>query len=546
MVWRMRHGVDVTDEAFYLAVPLRFVLGDRPFVDELNITQTAALLTLPFVKLWTMIVGSAAGIVLFARLLYLAFFSLVGWSVYAFARTRLSYASSILVGAACIGFIPYGLPGLSYNSWSAGLFTIGLFVAARWLLAPTSTRRPLFWAGVAHGAAAFAYPTMTAAVLTATVAIFFLASGDRLRATARYVAGGLGFAVVVTPFFLVAGVGHLREVIAYSSVSDQVAGATSERLSALLTAWLAMNPQLGLAAFLVALAMVLVRRWPRLIVLTLPFIPLLANGAVVPTRNLAIMGYLSCFAVLGPLLCFALRERRVARIMIVGIGLPASVSGLVTCWSSSNTILASAIGFYPLAQLASVALTMFIVETARRWQPAPLRSALTLSPAVFIYAVLCYATADKTCIREAPLSKMTVMVTEGPYRGIYTTPERKAALAELSAAIVTSTAASARALFYFDFPAGYLIAYRRPLITSAWTFALPSRLEPDRRFFLARAAPGDVVVRDDARWVSMKNATQPPDAYLGAALGGTPLDLAVAEHCDLVQKGRGWSIYRVR
>lgn len=49
---RLFFGVDFLDEAFYAAIPYRFVLGARPFVDELNISQTFAFLTYPLVRLY--------------------------------------------------------------------------------------------------------------------------------------------------------------------------------------------------------------------------------------------------------------------------------------------------------------------------------------------------------------------------------------------------------------------------------------------------------------------------------------------------------------
>ena len=44
---RLFLGIDLNDEGFYVAVPYRFALGARPFVDEMNILQTAAVLRLP-------------------------------------------------------------------------------------------------------------------------------------------------------------------------------------------------------------------------------------------------------------------------------------------------------------------------------------------------------------------------------------------------------------------------------------------------------------------------------------------------------------------
>ncbi len=38
--WRLQFGsVDLSDEAWYLAQPYRFALGDRPFVDEVHPTR---------------------------------------------------------------------------------------------------------------------------------------------------------------------------------------------------------------------------------------------------------------------------------------------------------------------------------------------------------------------------------------------------------------------------------------------------------------------------------------------------------------------------
>ena len=41
MAMRLRYGVDFMDESYFIAVAYRFVLGDRPFVDEQNFLQLA-------------------------------------------------------------------------------------------------------------------------------------------------------------------------------------------------------------------------------------------------------------------------------------------------------------------------------------------------------------------------------------------------------------------------------------------------------------------------------------------------------------------------
>jgi hypothetical protein len=62
---RLYYGVDIEDEAFYAVLPYRFVLGDLPFVDELNVQQFSAGLTILPVKAWIWLQGSTFGLILF-------------------------------------------------------------------------------------------------------------------------------------------------------------------------------------------------------------------------------------------------------------------------------------------------------------------------------------------------------------------------------------------------------------------------------------------------------------------------------------------------
>jgi len=67
LLHRLPYGVSHRDEAFYGAMPYSFLLGNRPYVDELARHQNAGILVLPFFRLYRAIVGSADGIILFNR-----------------------------------------------------------------------------------------------------------------------------------------------------------------------------------------------------------------------------------------------------------------------------------------------------------------------------------------------------------------------------------------------------------------------------------------------------------------------------------------------
>jgi hypothetical protein len=405
-------------------------------------------------------------------------------------------------------------------------------------------RSPLVLAGFAHGAASFAYPTMALGAAATTLAIAILAKGERARAVLRYVGGGFAFGLIVSPFLLRAGASRLREVVAYTG-GEQSSTGLGERLHTVGASFLTFHPQLPLAGLVLSVAILLARRWPMPAALALPFAPLLARGSVMDAAVLASIAYVACFAVLAPLFCLGIRDTKVARVLLVGIAMPAFVAGVATAWSSSNAAKAAGIGLYPGAILGGLALAIFVEEAKPSFRWPWLRAAMDLSPVVLVCTLLGFVLAREAYYRDQTRPELTALVTEGPYAGIYTAPAKKRDLDRISAE-VHARIHGERALFFYDFPAGYLIAYRRPLVTSPWTFIMPSRVEHDARFFRERARAGELVMRDDSRWGS-PNPPPPPETLPdGAALSTTPLDLAVSERCDLVAKGPGYSMYVVR
>lgn len=494
VAWRLRRGIDFTDEAFYLALPVRFALGDRPFVDELNIAQSAALLIYPFVKLHVLVRGTT-GIFAFVRVLYVLFFACVGWTVYDLARTRLARHTALLTAAPALVFVPYAIPGLSYNTLSTGLLTIGLMLITRALLllpeqpGPIHTDR-LAWGGFALAAATFAYPSLVVTAVVATGSVLVLASGRRFHSLVRVVVGAAAFVVVVSPVFIMAGPKHLQEVLAYSG------GGMALSLRKLETVWdrfVLDHPELPKVVVAAAVVVVLARRWPRVILLLVPAFPVLARGSNVP-GPVVTLHYVASFALASPLFALALRDSRAAWTIIVGIIAPSMCAGAVAAWTSSNGPVAAGLGLFPAALASGVLLAMWAAELARPIQFRPLRALVDFTPVVLLCTMTKLTLQEDAVYRDAPLTQLTAVVRDGPYKGLLTTPDRVQFLERITADILEHRA-SARTLFYYDFPAGYLIAARRPLVPSAWIFAFEPRLTMDTQMFEARATSGDFVFK---------------------------------------------------
>lgn len=529
VVRRMRYGIDFTDEAFYIAMPLRFALGDKPFVDELNLTQTAALILYPFVKAYVSLVGSTKGIFFFVRVLYVVLLAVVGRSLLELgAAVRLPLPAAIVVSATALCYVPYGLPGLGYNVLGAAFLALGCLTAARAsLLRSSSTpklgRDPMFWAGASCAAAACAYPSLVLAAIVAGIAVFATTTRERLRTLARYVSGGLAFAALVAPVFLLAGPTRVREAVYYTS---QAFPTEPGHLWKIIAEFEAQHPQLWKVAALVAFAIAIARRWPTLGLACVPFLPAMLRGSAI-APYMANMAYVSVLAVLGPLFGFALRDARTARALMLVAWLPCAVGGLATAWSSTNGVVASAIGAYGAALASALMMAIWIVDTAQRCRLTFLRPVAAFLPAVLTLELRDLVVEERAIYRDAARPYLTARVTSGPYKGLFTTPSKKAYLDAMARDIATY-ARGDRVLFFYDFPAGYLIAQKRPLAASAWIFPLARRADIDAQHVRREASSGELIVRVDPG---------------GAPL---PIDGVISEIGRPIARRNGYELYIVR
>jgi hypothetical protein len=524
---RMRWGVDTTDEAFYAGLPYRFALGDRPFVDELNLAQTGGIVMYPIVKAFVLVNGGATGIIFFLRVVYVIFFAGVGAAAFALARTRLAVAPSLLVAAACICFIPYGAPGLSYNTLGCGCLAIGLFVLARWLLtlrvASAFYKAAPFWAGVAIATAAFCYPPFALLFFIGCAVLLLNARGLRLYGLVRLVVGASLFGMLVLPVVASAGITNLKRMWEYSSYAPYMPQMT---LGECVATFFAGLPQLPVALLVIVLALLLTRRFPFVGSVPLVLIPFLAKGTVWPD-NLQVMGYVSCFALFGPLFALGVRRRRFVTVLMTMVWVPAVLTALIVMEVSSQRYHGAAIGLFPAAIVTAILLATWIDDNAARWSSPPLRTLFGLAPATLVYVLLGHATGETSQYRDGPLSQMTELVRTGPYDGIRTTAAKHKMLESVQRD-VTSHKSGDRITFYYDFPAGYLIAEQRPAVTSPWIFSVAGRNRFDAEFFRDRTKTGDLVVN-----------TQ------GGVLTDMPLDMAVAQRCTQLVKGDGYVVYTV-
>ena len=113
-LWKVRYGLGVYDESFYLTIPYRMCHGDKLFLSEWHVSQLSALLQYPLMKLYLLIHPGTDGIVLDFRRIYVA----VNFAAGLLAYRRLKKYG---VGAAAavllyLLYAPYNIMALSYNT----------------------------------------------------------------------------------------------------------------------------------------------------------------------------------------------------------------------------------------------------------------------------------------------------------------------------------------------------------------------------------------------------------------------------------------------
>lgn len=127
-VWRQFYGFNKNDEIFYISTVYRFFQGDAMLVDEWNNVELFAFITYPLYCLVRLFLDSNEGIVIVFRVLYLVFQVMV--SAYCFCRMRRFGWVRLLPALYYFVTTPYNINALSYNTLAFGFVLLVLVTLA--------------------------------------------------------------------------------------------------------------------------------------------------------------------------------------------------------------------------------------------------------------------------------------------------------------------------------------------------------------------------------------------------------------------------------
>jgi len=509
--------MDLRDESFYVLVPWRWALGDKPFVQEQNLAQIPGFVMYPFVKLFAIIRDyDVTGYVLYMRHLYLLMMIGVAVAVFLLLRRLVRWELGALTATVYVTYIFWATPQLSYNTIALAFLTLGAALGA-WVVLLGKGRRFALASGAAFGVAVAVYPSLLFIVPFCAV-LFVFAQGRRAaamvaqgafvhppdpdgpptgrsawRALSAWVLGG---ALVLVPLGLVMlsfGPRNLvrswQATMSGARVLHQLGGA-SKALAVAQGFWrfITARPDLIVAALLVYLVFL---RWPRTGRALLAALPV-ALWLAAQRPLLWASGYVQVYAFMTPFLyLFIPREKReTGARLLIWIWAPAMIAGAMTAYTSAAGYVNSAVGLAPALIASGLFLAWALEAVGRPTVPAPGPSAPLLRPAdgeaglpsaasrntgvPWLALVTLVAVVGVTIgfqfqfqQRDVPYRELTSRFSSGPWSGIKVSPDRRRLL-DGYAADLRAQARPGDQLLVFNEACGYYLYWKGSIASNTY------------------------------------------------------------------------------
>lgn len=406
-VWRLQFGVNLSDEALHVGIPLRFALGMRPFLDELSSVQTYGLVTWPLASLYMRWNGSTDAIVVFFRIVFACMWSVLALSYWFLTKRHADRRLATLAATAPLICIPSNIPSISYVS--LGMFAFSFLALINLGLLGNRSRLRSAAIGWTTTLGTFAYPPAFPALLL----LAFRCARNGFSYTHAIAAGLL----VCGPALLVLGFSEIY----HHSTALQYIQSGSEHAP---FTWSRMVPLASPLVFILSAVAILIARrvsyglvLPCAVVCTyLVSSPEVASYAILPNTLL----------ILIPLLLVAeippyprdLRTQTPLRSTLVA----SLLAYAGTCYFSDYPATCSVLWFGPL-------FGVLVLRIYQRLTPEQEPLAITFCALTLCLALLLTINGRYTW-EEAPIQTHSARITSGPYAYLKTSPHRRTFLDE--------------------------------------------------------------------------------------------------------------------
>ncbi|NBW99090.1 hypothetical protein EBR03_05915 [bacterium] len=468
---RLKIGIDLGDESYYIALAQRFAHGDQPFRDEMFITQSFSMLTWPIFYLIEKLSGTTQGIILKMRLVFIGFQSIIAMGLFVFLKRTFSVPVAWFSSLSYIFLVPFGLFGLGYSNLGIGLLTLSLICLACVEEVPASTWL-LALGGFLGGLSIVAHPGMAAPLGISILVITWKIGRSGSFFPKALIAPLVVLATTALVFFL-NGVTWLDYWWAVQAMNytNQAMGSNQGviRFLAVVRGIVSLSP-FNFLFFTWGLWSLFEYRegkgsfWRKGLWLGSFFI-LLFFTCRTSQGGLGVLGY--CHVIGWVCLLLLAQGSAERRKWILSLWLPCFM-GMLTLSNLSNSGLSSgAVAFQPLLPLTLCLLSEPLLSAVSKknngWA-----SFLGMSVAL-LFIFLEFRSLMGTAYRENNYRALTERVEMGAFQGLKTTQAKKKFIEQLQADLARYESVAGRIEFTCFFPAGYLLSPQNAGTPSVWT-----------------------------------------------------------------------------
>lgn len=493
---RLFFGVDITDEAFYVAEPYILSHGAIPIVNIWSQTPTFTIITAPIIHFYTKITGDTEGIILFMRFAYSTFKVIIAVTVFMLMKKYIKQSIIIMFLLPFIIFTS-GIPSLSYNTMSIMLLMLSGFFTIAAFLEESRKYRRLYASlgGIVMALSVLSYPAqiITCTVVCIVILILNKKKHRSIEITGAYCISGLFVSLIVTLMLCIRGGGienlifGLQTIIydnPYFLLGENVLTNNIKSLMQIFKIF-----KKFLLVFLTIISLLTIKnriqRKPidKYTIRIFVVLSLIISG-IVFIGVICITGYKSNIiinlvcAIMFPLpiiFMIAIKEKKEIYFwMLWFIWLPSLLWLITTAifvWNGINS------RYYALfaGALLSIPFSTFALDDIKISSIIEIKSKHILSIFLALMFTISFGINHYMYIyRDNPINELRYRINSGIYAGMYTTRERGMAIEVLESKLKELTKENETVLFMETVPMAYLMSKAVPCTPSTWDITLYS------------------------------------------------------------------------
>ena len=464
MFLRCFFGIEFTDEAFTVSDSLAVMHGNTPFAFDTLVYVGQSFIPIVFYKVYELFVPNLEGIFLYSRLCYVVFRLLILFIIYYLLRNDLERKWRILSVGILIPFMGSIIQNFSYNTIST---YITLLVSVLLYSCKYDDGKrldfKLFIAGFLSAISVFAHPVHVFAVFTFIVLV---AINSRTKQKNRniiiYCFGGIvDILIVFVPIIISVGLEKVLFGIEtmITCGQDMITSTAVERIIQILDMGAPYWKRLivvGIIAYLVIKDYVRdhgkglknSEYWTLAVGISV-FVDLLYAKGI---DFFYFAGMISLGACVLIIPTFKDKKSLIWYLLIPNICFIA----FLTLFSLSGTSRF----YYSVPLLLLLLISMFKMDS---------RIIKCVAAAIAVLAILKQGYWDfKYVYRDADISQLSQQVTEGVYKGIFTTPDRAHDVVELEQYLNENISEAEMVSFRDNVPVAYLMINKNICDVKTW------------------------------------------------------------------------------